>query len=107
MVAQVFVLLFAVVACAVAVPASIPQPRAPQPIEQRQVREVDPLETGAERAEDLKGSASHGYGYYGYGYPGYYGYGYPVQYGYDFPRYYTNGNSGHFQPSYYGGYSYR
>lgn len=87
--AQVFFLLLAVIACAVAIPASIPQPRALQPIEQRQVREVDPLEATAERNEDLKGSASYGYGHYGYGgYPGYYGYGYP----------------GYYRPYYYGGY---
>lgn len=75
-----FVLLFAVIACAVAIPASIPQPQGPQSIGQRQIREIDPLEAGAEGNQDLKGSSSYGYGYYGY--PGYgYGYGYPG-YGY-------------------------
>lgn len=86
-----FVLLFAIIACAFAIPAALPQPQSPgeSPLEQRQSienREIEPLEAAVEQNQDLKGSSSYGYGFYGYpgyGYPGlyrpyYYGsYGYP------------------------------
>lgn len=71
-----------------AIPAGIQRPQPPQPIEQRQVREIDGLEAGSEQNQDLKGSSSYGYGYYGY--PGYgYGYGY---------------GPGFYRPGFYGGY---
>lgn len=69
------VLLFAVIACAVAIPATLPQPVAPVApgavaaaavgIQQRgplEKREIDAIEAGAEQNQDLKGSASYGYG---------------------------------------------
>lgn len=69
------VLLFAVIACAVAIPATLPQPIAPVApgavaaavgIQQRgplEKREIDAIEAGAEQNQDLKGSASYGYGW--------------------------------------------
>lgn len=63
--------MFAVIACAVAIPAAVPQPAspgAPVGIAQRgplEKRQIDGLETGAatEQGQDLKGSSSYGYGY--------------------------------------------
>lgn len=80
---QVLVLLFAVIACAVAIPAALPQPDssaaapgAPVSVEERQRSALEKrqvgLENGSEQAEDLKASSSYGYGYYGH-HGGYYG----------------------------------
>lgn len=63
--------MFAVIACAVAIPAAVPQPETPigaraavgveqrVPLEKRQIEAA----AGPEGAEDLKGSSSFGYGY--------------------------------------------
>lgn len=59
--------MLAVVACAVAIPASAPQARqiAPLPLRQRSANpESEQLTTGADD-QDLKASSSYGYGYYG------------------------------------------
>lgn len=70
------VLLFAVIACAVAIPAALPQPGAPivtpeaaaaaaVGIQQRgplEKREIDAIQAGSEQSQDLKGSSSYGYG---------------------------------------------
>lgn len=72
-VVQVLVLLFAVIACAVAIPAAVPQPASPAAgatvgiqqrglLEKRQIDGIAP-EAGAENGQDLKGSSSYGYGY--------------------------------------------
>lgn len=63
--------MFAVVACAVAVPAAVPQPASQgaqvgiAPHGTLEKRQIDGLETGAatEHGQDLKGSSSYGYGY--------------------------------------------
>lgn len=85
---KIFVLFLAVVAVAVAIPAPIPQSSVndPSAIESRQSLENGenvPLPEGAEPNQDLKGSSSYGYGYYGpysYGYYGspYYNYRYGI-----------------------------
>ena len=61
--------MFAVIACAVAIPAAVPQPASPgAPVGARglEKRQIDGLETGAgavaEQGQDLKGSSSYGYG---------------------------------------------
>lgn len=56
----------AVAACAVAIPASAPQPRqiAPLPRQRAANPELEQLTNGAEE-QDLKASSSYGYGYYG------------------------------------------
>ncbi|XP_055322471.1 keratin-associated protein 19-2-like isoform X2 [Sitodiplosis mosellana] len=110
----VLVLLFAVIACAVAIPAAMPQPAspgapvgvAPRGLEKRQ---IDTLETGAgagavaEQGQDLKGSSSYGYGFYG-GYP-YGGYGHRPYYGgYGYPFY--GGYGGYGYAPFYPGYGY-
>lgn len=93
---KVFVLFLAVVAVAVAIPAPLPQTsiNAPSPIESRQQLEngeIDPLSEGAEPNQDLKGSSSYGYGYYGpysYGHYGHYGSPYYHRYGIIFPLFF-------------------
>lgn len=73
---QVLVILFAVIACAVAIPAAIPQPDAPAvaaaaplvAIEEQQrsaleKRQIGSLENGPEQGQDLKASSTYGYGY--------------------------------------------
>lgn len=64
--------MFAVVACAVAIPAALPQPEsavATGPIvgiQERSAlekRQIGAIEAGPEQAQDLKGSSSYGYGY--------------------------------------------
>lgn len=68
---KVFVFLFAVIACAFAIPAAVPQPlpisaqpfgaQPLRPLENN--REVEPIaEGGAEANQDLKASSSYGYG---------------------------------------------
>lgn len=59
-----------VVACAIAVPATQVRPIAAQ-TRRSFSPESEKLQSGAE--EDLKGSSSYGYGYYGGGYGGGYG----------------------------------
>lgn len=69
--------VFAIVACAVAIPAGVPQPRPIAPVaHQRQAAnpESEQLNSSADD-QDLKGSSSYGYGYYGGGLGGYGGYG--------------------------------
>lgn len=70
--AQVLVLLFAVIACAVAIPAALPQPDSPvaapgAPLvgldeQQRSALDKRQIENGPEQAEDLKASSTYGYG---------------------------------------------
>lgn len=81
---------FFAVACAI--PADVSEPRPFIPIAKPNVinPELDDLEAQGNRDEDLKGSASYGYGYYGglghYGYGLGYGYRYyPYQYSYGYP----------------------
>lgn len=94
--------VMAIVACAAAIPAGVPQPRpiAPQ-ARQATNPESEQLSSGAD--DDLKASNSYGYGYYGLGglggvggvgysgigYGGYGGYGggygYPYSYGGYYP----------------------
>lgn len=90
----------AIVACAVAIPAGVPQPRpiAPQQARQAANPESEQLSSGAD--DDLKASNSYGYGYYGglggiggvgysaIGYGGYGGYGGYVGYPYSYGGYY-------------------
>lgn len=68
----------ALVAIAIAIPAALPQSPpvgAPAAIEQRQ--SLENIADEVEQNQDLKGSSSYGYGFYGpyYGYPHYYRYG--------------------------------
>lgn len=67
------VFVFAIIACAVAIPAGAPQPRPIAPVQRQRAAspESEQLTTGADE-QDLKGSSSYGYGYYG-GLGGYYG----------------------------------
>lgn len=86
---SLFVLL-AVVAVVTAVPApQFQQPRqvAPGPQPKNINPDAEQL-AGSNDEQDLKASASYGYGYYG-GYPGGYGYGhgYPYSYSYGYPSY--------------------
>lgn len=75
--------MFAVVACAFAIPAGPPQPR-PIAEARRDLAESEKLQAGADE-QDLKASSSYGYGYYG-GYGGYGGYnGLSGYYGMPFP----------------------
>ncbi|XP_031618376.1 prisilkin-39-like isoform X2 [Contarinia nasturtii] len=103
----VLILLFAVVACAVAIPAAVPEPASPVGaplggLEPRglEKRQIDGLEAGAgpEQSQDLKGSSSYGYGFYG----GYYPYYRPYYGGWGYPYY---GGYAPFYPGYgYGGF---
>lgn len=65
--------MFAVIACAVAIPAAIPQPGSPvapigapavgiEPRGPLDKRQIDALEAGPEQVQDLKASSSYGYG---------------------------------------------
>lgn len=74
---QALVLLFAVIACAVAIPAALPQPESSPvvgpgaplvAIEEQQrsaleKRQISSLENEPEPAGDLKASSTYGYGY--------------------------------------------
>lgn len=81
--------MFAIIACAVAIPAGAPQQRPIAPVQRQRAAspESEQLSTGADD-QDLKGSSSYGYGsyygglggYYGGLGSGYYGGGYPYAY---------------------------
>lgn len=94
--------MFAVVACAVAIPAGPPQPRPVNAEARRDLAESEKLQPGADE-QDLKASSSYGYGYYG-GYGAGYGSGYGGYGGYGGG--YGNGLSGYYGALGYHPYSY-
>lgn len=71
---QIALLVVVAVVCATAIPAGPAQARPIAPlVRERRAQESEQLTSGAD--DDLKGSNSYGYGYYGSGLGGYGGYG--------------------------------